>query len=165
LNIAAEDGNGFRRWRHQDVAYIPTYRRERLTALYRNINAWDKGIQGHLAALLGCARTIEGSVDGSGASPDGLIALRYSFGLRMDRVERALTVLEETVSMHSSYGRLIDSVHELDSLLDRLYKSGKDSDPSLSQAIIKLAIEVKEGLWSALFDASQFHAWNRKIST
>jgi hypothetical protein len=80
-------------------------------------------------------------------------------------VEMALTALEATVSMQSSYGHLIDSVRELDSLLDRLYKSGKDSNPSLPQAIIKLAIEVKEELWSVLFDASQFHAWNSRIST
>jgi len=165
LNITEDDGSGFRSWWHHDVVYLPAYRRERLTAFYRSAHAWDEGIQGHLAALLGCARTIEASVDGSGASSDGLIALKYGFGLRRNRVEGALSALEETVSIHSSYGHLMGSVRELDSLLDRLYKSSEDSDLGLSQEIFKLAIEVKEELWSILFDASPFHPRRRKIST
>jgi hypothetical protein len=153
LSIATENGNGLRRRQRQQVVDLPAYRRERLTELYHDTHAWDNGIRGHLAALLGCAKTIEESV-GTDPGVEGLTALRYGFGLRRARVERAINVLEETSTVHSRYEKLIGSIHNLDLLLESLHQSGRDGDSRLAQAVIKLAGEVKEDLWAALFDAS-----------
>lgn len=134
---------------------LPAYRRERLAALYRGAYAWDNGIPGHLAALLGCARTIEESVNGTHSGLDSMAALRYGFGLRRSRVEKALSALAEMSAAHNAYGDLLNAIRELDSLLDTLHQSGyKGGGSVLTQEAVKLARKVNEELWATLFDTS-----------
>jgi hypothetical protein len=137
------------------VVDLPAYRRERLAALYRGAHAWDNGVPGHLAALLGCARTIEESVNETHSDLDNIAALRYGFGLRRARVEKALNALAEMSAAHNAYGDLLNAIRELDSLLDTLHQSGRTGGGSvLAHETVKLARKVNEELWATLFDAS-----------
>lgn len=139
--------------RRAQVVDLHEYRRKRLAALCDSAHAWDDGIPGHLAALLGCARTIEESVGGTQPSPESVVGLRYSFGLRKARVEKALDALAETRSEYSGYAGLLNSIRELSILLEKLHQSGRCASPVLIREATQLANQVDEDLWAALFDA------------
>ena len=140
--------------RHQVVDLL-AYRRKRLTAKYHGAHAWDNGVPGHLSALLGCARTLEESINAAHSSPDSLTALRYGFGLRRTRVESALNALTELTTTDIACEDLLHAIRELDTLLDTLHQSGGYMGGSdLTQVALKLARRVNEDLWTALFDAS-----------
>lgn len=155
MSIPARVGESRRSGQRHQVVDLPAYRRERLAALYRGAHAWDNGVPGHLAALLGCARTIDESVNGTHSGLDSMAALRYGFGLRRPRVEKALSALTEMSAVHNGYGDLLNAIRELDSLLDTLHQSGcKGGDSVLTQEAVKLARKVNEELWATLFEAS-----------
>jgi hypothetical protein len=154
LSISASVGESRSCGKRQQVVDLLAYRRERLAARYRGAHAWDNGTTGHLAALLGCTRTIEESVNGTHFGPDNIAALRYGFGLRRSRVEKALKALVEVRGSRTAYEDLLHSIRELDALLDTLNQSGYAKGSGLTQVAVTLARKVNEELWAALFDAS-----------
>jgi hypothetical protein len=138
------------------VIDLPDYRRKRLAARYRDTHAWDDGIPGHIAALLGCARTIEESVGTTQPSPENLAVLRYGFGLRRVRVEKAIDALSRASSATSGHIGLLNSIHELDTLLEEIHQVGCYENPVSICAAAQLARQVSEGLWLALFNVPCF---------
>jgi hypothetical protein len=134
------------------VIDLLAYRRNRLALRYRNTHPWDSGVPGHLAALLGCARAIERSVGDAQFGPERLAALRYSFKLRLARVEKALKALAEEPSTYSGYVRLIDAIHELDALLERLHQEDYRGHSILENTAANLARCIDDEIWLALLD-------------
>ena len=143
---------------HQ-VTDLSVYRRQRFAALYGDIQAWDNGTEGHLAALLGCARIIDEALGGVNLTPERLTKLRYGFGLRRARVEEALNSLAE---LPSTYSCLLDSINELDLLLERAHKTGFHKTDISIHAATRLASRVNEGLWSALLSESHSPGLDQK---
>lgn len=154
-------GNGSQRVQSPEVIDLLTCRRERLTLFYRDTHPWDSGFPGHLAALLGCSRTIEESVGEPQPSPERLATLRYGFMLRRARVEKALNALAEGSSASSGFARVLDSIHELNSVLERLHQVGYGGHPILARAATQLARQVNDQIWFVLFEASPNPAMHR----